>query len=151
MKRSPEMVRLEGVLRSSKLAAGGFLGDDRRPLEEIIEADARELAGLGYTRAEVADRMRHIGELAQKGIETTVRIDEGLAARMVEARGRMPCPWQHAGRYFKTFCEAWRTDTGQLVRWSDLSLHMIEAHGFFQGRHSAFRIEPRELVAVVFA
>jgi len=28
---------------------------------------------------------------------------------------------------------------------------MIEAHGFFQGRGSSFRLEPKELVDVVFA
>jgi hypothetical protein len=37
-----------------------------------------------------------------------------------------------------------------IIRWSDLSLHFIEAHGFFQGKGSPFRLEPRGLVEALF-
>jgi hypothetical protein len=36
------------------------------------------------------------------------------------------------------------------VQWSDLSIHLIGAHGFFEGRGSFFRLEPAELVAILF-
>jgi len=145
------MQRLEEILRSSKLVAGGFLGTDTRPLEEIIDADARALEETGYDREQLAARLRRITDLACEGIETVVRVGDKLDTRAIEARGQLPCPWDHAGRYFKNVVEVRRTDTGRFVRWSDLSVHMIEAHGFFQGRGSSFRLEPKELVDVVFA
>ena len=48
MKQSREMEKLESMLRSSQLVAGGFLGDDSRNVSEVIEADrlALEKAGV---------------------------------------------------------------------------------------------------------
>jgi hypothetical protein len=150
MKRSPDMVRMESLLRASKLVADGFLGTDTRPVEDLIAADAAALEATGRTLAEVCARLREISDAARPGLETSVPVGKNLEARVVEARGRIPCPWAHAGRYFKTVTEARRTDTGRTARWSDLSVHMIEAHGFFQGRGSAFRLDPAELVSIIF-
>jgi len=150
MKRSPDMQRLEEILRSSKLAMGGFLGDDDRPLEEILEHDAAVVARAGRTLEAIANRMRDITAAARLGQETTVRISENLEAVSTATRGLIPCPWPHAARCLKTVTTLTRRDTGQSVRWSELSIHMIEAHGFFQGRGSSFRIEPRELIEFLF-
>jgi len=54
------------------------------------------------------------------------------------------------GRYLKTVTTVRRTDTAEIIRWSDLSAHLIGAHGFFQGRGSAFRLEPGDLVQILF-
>jgi hypothetical protein len=40
--------------------------------------------------------------------------------------------------------------TGKTIRWSLLGIHMIEEHGFFEGRGATFRLDPKELVNVVF-
>ena len=42
------------------------------------------------------------------------------------------------------------TESGEAISWSDLNIHLIEEHGFFEGKGSAFRIEPGELVRVIF-
>jgi len=39
MKMSPQDKKLDAMLRSSQLVAGGFMGDDARSVSEIIEAD----------------------------------------------------------------------------------------------------------------
>ena len=150
MKRSPEMQRLEEILRSSKFAMGGFLGPDTRPLEEIVEADTAAVAKSGRTLSEIASRMRDITTAARLGQETAVKIDENLEAVTTATRGLIPCPWPHAERFPKTVTTLTRTDTGKSIRWSDLSIHMIEAHGFFEGRGTAFRIEPRDLIDILF-
>ena len=41
MKRSPEEERLVQKLQPSKFSAGGFMGRDLRPVDEIIAADRR--------------------------------------------------------------------------------------------------------------
>lgn len=150
MKRSPEAKRIEEVLRCSRIVAGGFLGIDKRILEEIIETDAASLIKLGTTAPRIAARMREITERGKAGLGTAVKFDERREVVVDENRGQTVCPWPHAGGYQKTIATVRRLDTGATARWSDLSLHFIEAHGFFQGRGSAFRVEPEDLVAVLF-
>ena len=150
MKRSPEAKRIEDVLRCSRIVAGGFLGIDKRILEEIIETDAALLNKLGTTAPRIAARMREITERGKAGLGTSVKFDEKRQVVVDENRGQTVCPWPHVGGYQKTITTVRRLDTGATARWSDLSLHFIEAHGFFQGKGSAFRVEPEDLVAVLF-
>ncbi len=150
MKRSPDMQRLEETLRSSKIAGGGFLGSDPRPLEEILDADAAELARLGHTQYELADRMRHISSRAEQGLGSWVAVDEIIEAAVTDTRGLMPCPWPHPGTYSKTVVSARNLRTGKMIQWSELNIHLVEEHGFFEGRGSAFRLEPAELADILF-
>ena len=150
MKESPQSKKLDRMLRSSKLAAGGFMGDDSRSPAEIIDADAAELSKLGYTAEQVASRMKSITDMAKAGLENWVPIDDNRRAVVAEARGFSICPWPHSGRYVKRVTIVERLDSGAVVRWSDLNIHLIAEHGFFEGRGSAFRIDPAELVAVIF-
>jgi hypothetical protein len=39
MKESPDNQKLEQLLRSSKLVAGGFMGSDTRTFSEVTDAD----------------------------------------------------------------------------------------------------------------
>jgi len=150
MKRIPGMQKLEEVLRSSRLVADGFMGDDSRILEEILEADAAAVAGLGSTVEEIADRMQELTDLARQGLGTTVKLGDRHEGFVQETRGAMVCPWPHAGKYSKNVTTVRRTDTGETIRWSDLSIHFIRGHGFFEGRGSHFRLEPKDLVRILF-
>ena len=150
MKESPQSKKLDRMLRSSKLAAGGFMGDDSRSPAEIIDADAAELSRLGYTAEQVASRMKSITDTAKAWLENWVAIDDNRRAVVAEARGFSICPWPHSGRYVKRVTTVERLDSGATVRWSDLNIHLIAEHGFFEGKGSAFRIEPAELVAGIF-
>ncbi len=144
------MQQLEEVLRSSRLVADGFMGDDPRILEEILDHDAAEMAGLGTTVDAIADRMQELTDLARTGLGTTVKLEDRLEGFVQETRGAMVCPWPHSGSYSKHVTTVRRTDTGETIRWSDLSIHFIRAHGFFEGRGSHFRLEPKDLVRILF-
>jgi hypothetical protein len=150
MKRPPDLKRLDEMLRPSRISAHGFLGRDTRPVEEIIEADAATLARAGRTPQEVASRMREVTQAALAGQETTVRVGDTLDASAFSVRGAMPCPWPHPGRYAKTVTTARRVDSGETVRWSDLNVHMVECHGFFEGIGSPYRVDPEALLRVLF-
>ncbi len=150
MKQSPNDAHLDAVLRSSALVAGGFMGDDPRRVMEVVDADAGALFGLGVTTAQVAQRLKEITERATRGLGTWVEIDEQYEAMVDEARGLLPCPWPHEGYYPKRVTTLKVVASGRTFRWSDLNIHMIEAHGFFEGKGSAFRIEPAEIVGILF-
>ena len=144
------MERLEEILRSSRLVADGFMGEDPRILEEILEDDASDVAGLGTSADELADRMKELTHLARQGLGTTVKLDNRLEGFVQETRGAMVCPWPHSGSYSKNVTTVRRTDTDETIRWSDLSIHFIRAHGFFEGRGSHFRLEPKDLMRILF-
>jgi hypothetical protein len=150
MKESPQSKKLETVLKSSKIVDGGFLGNDNRSVSEIIDADKNELSRLGFTDEQVAERMQEITNTAKTGLETWVQIDDNLEARTDEARGFLPCPWPHAGRFVKRITIARLIETNETIQWSDLNIHLIGRHSFFQGKGSHFRIEPKELVKMIF-
>lgn len=150
MKQSPKMQKLEAMLRSSVFVAGGFMGGDLRPVTEVIDADAAELARLDVRPEQVAARMQEFTEAAVEGLENWVRIDAGREARTEEARGVIPCPWSDGHRACKRVTIVRRTDSDRIVQWSDLNIHLIGVHSFFEGRGSFFRIEPAELVTSLF-
>ena len=150
MKRSPDVEKLEQVLRSSRLVAGGFLGSDTRTPEEIIQEDTAKAELLGQSVSHIAARMKDITEKAKAGLGTVVNINDRLECRVTDTRGWIPCPWPHPGRYSKAVTHVKRTDTGESIRWSDLSIHMIGEHGFFEGHGSSFRIDPEQLIKIIF-
>jgi hypothetical protein len=150
MKESPQTNKLERMLRSSKLAAGGFMGDDSRSLAEVVDADTSELSRLGHTAEQVASRMQEITDTAKGGLGTWVRTGENSRAVVDEARGSAICPWPHSGRFVKRVTTLERLDSGAAIRWSDLNIHMIAEHNFFEGKGSTFRIEPAKLIDVIF-
>jgi len=150
MKESPQIQRLEEVLRSSKLVAGGFMGNDVRSVSEIIDADAAQLARLGFTARQIGARMQEITDIAKGALGNWLRIDDERRAKAEEAKGAIVCPWPHPGRFAKRVTTVNVIESDQSVRWADLNIHLIAEHGFFEGKGSNFRIEPDILVKIIF-
>ena len=84
MKESPQDKKLNDILRSSRLAAGGFMGDDPRSVFDVIDADAGILDELDVTKEQLAQRMRHITDVAKTSLGTWVLIDENIEAEIME-------------------------------------------------------------------
>ncbi len=149
MKESPQAIKLDRILRSSKLVAGGFMGTDSRSAAEVIDADIVELSKLAFTTEQLASRMQEITDKAKGGLGTWVKVDDKRQAMVEEAKGPAICPWPHPGRYVKRVTTVERLDSGEAIRWSDLNIHLIADHSFLEGRGSAFRIEPAKLIDVI--
>ena len=149
-KKSPHIQRLEEVLRSSKLVFGGFMGSDTRSVLDIIDSDLAELSKLGITTECIAAKMQEITDIAKDGLGNWVKIDENRQAMTEEAKGVLVCPWPHPGKFAKRVTTVKLNDSGQTIRWSDLNIHLIAEHSFFEGRGSVFRIEPEKLIKVIF-
>ena len=142
MKQSPEMRRVTQRMAPGILCRDGFLGSDRRRLEEIIEPDRSALVGLGASHEAIAERLQAVYDKARAGLGTPVAIDERLTAVWREAMGRIPCPWGRCGTFPKGEVELADGETGQSFLLTPLSIHQIAAHGFFQGRGARYRVEP---------
>jgi len=150
LKRPPDVQKLEETMRSSRLVMGGFLGPDKRALYDIIEEDVSTLGRLGYLAEEVASRMRQLTHLGAQGLGTSVTVEGRFEVTIEEHKGLNVCPWPHGGGVRKRITTVRRLDSGKVLRWTDLGVHMIQHHGFFEGRGSLYRLEPRELVENIF-
>jgi hypothetical protein len=150
MKQSPDMKKLEQMLRSSVLVVGGFMGDDPRPVTEIIDQDAATLARLDVTPQQIAARMQEITDAAIKGLGNWVEIAAGHETKVDEARGIIPCPWSDGRHFPKRVTILKLAPAGRQLQWSDLNIHLIGKHTFFEGKGSYFRTEPEELVQALF-
>ena len=120
-----------------------FLGSDTRLIAQIIESDEAELRAAGLGADELARAMRRLTEKGMESLGDEVLAD-GFRVRVEEYMGQIGCPFKHAVR------EAKRNTTavdprGRVMTWTDMSIHLIERHGFFQGEGSDYRLEPLEL------
>jgi hypothetical protein len=149
-KKSPHLQRLEKVLHSSRLVYGGFMGTDTRSVLDVIDADLAELSRLDITAERIAARMQEITNIAQNGLGNLVQIDENRQAMTEEAKGTLVCPWPHPGKFTKRVTTVELIESGQSIRWADLNIHLIAKHGSFEGRGSAFRIDPEKLIRIIF-
>ena len=150
LRRPADEKQLEEVMRSSRLVMGGFLGPDSRSPYDIIEEDLSVVWHLGYTVEDLALRMQSLTQAGVQGMGCAVVVEENLEVSVEEHKGMNVCPWPHRGGYRTRITTVRRLDSGKTLRWTDLGIHMIRRHGFFEGRGSHYRLEPRELIAVIF-
>jgi len=149
VKQSPELDRIQQNMRPLCLCQQGFLGNDPRKLIEILTEDQGTVNSLGLSHAIIAERLKAITEKARGGWGDPVVVEEKFEVEVHEARGRMPCPWGHPGLYPKTHIRLKKIGTGENLVWSDLAIHLIEEHGFYQGRGSPYRLDPLKVKLIL--
>jgi len=113
-------------------------------LREIIESDRWAVEKLGTTSRAIAKVLAEALSKAMSAYGTAVRIGEHLVAEAYEARGKIPSPFGD-GVYPKGQVKITDSRSGKSILISPLSVHMIEAQGFFGGEGSRYRIEPAEI------
>jgi len=149
VKQSPTLDMIQHNMRPMRLCQWGFMGSDPRKLVEILTDDQGAVNALGLTHEIIAGRLREITEQAREGLGDAIVVDEKFEVEVHEARGKIPCPWGHPGLYFKTHVKLVKIRTGETLLWSDLAIHLIEEHGFYQGRGSPYRLDPSAVKRVL--
>jgi len=146
MKQSKELDNIQDQMKPGVITYQGFLGSDTRKLRDIIEADDTAVKRLGLTHEKIAARLTSFREEGKKGLGISVKIEERFEVRVDSARGKLPCPFMHAGLFAKTYTVVKNLESGKEMIFTDLSIHLIEAHGFYGGTGSTYRLDPEELV-----
>ncbi|MFP4563185.1 MAG: hypothetical protein ACLFRY_07715 [Spirochaetia bacterium] len=149
MKQTPQMRRVQENMRPGAITLDGFLGNDPRNLGDILIEDDAEVKRMGLTHEEIASRMNVLREAGEEGLGEFITVPPNFEVRVDSVRGKLPCPFEHPGLFPKTNITVRNTRLGREITYTDLQIHLIEAHGFYEGKGSRYRIDPEELVEVL--
>lgn len=149
MKQSPYLARAQKDMQPGVISKIGFLGEDERDLQDILEEDTRTVAALGLTHEQIADFMHEVTRAGRESFGSPVKYNDYLEVMVETSRGRITCPFGHPGMYPKENVQVTNTRTGESIAWTALNEHMIRHHGFYQGKGSPFRVEPEDIVRVL--
>jgi len=149
VKQTVRLREIQERMAPGVIARDGFLGGDGRSLAQILADDAAEVARLGLTNELIAERMAELRDAGYPGLGERVEVPPHFGARVDSERGRLPCPFGDIGGHRKTLITVLNEELGRSLSYTDLGIHLIREHGFFEGRGSPFRLEPAELKAIL--
>lgn len=149
MKQKPAEQTIRDRLEPGALSIEGFLGHDERPLADIVAADTSEVEAAGLTVEELGSFLESLHAAADSGWEGRVPLFEGrITVRSDETMGQIPCPFACGDHCHKAEIAVKDAQGNNLLRFTPLDAHLIRNHGFFQGKGSAYRIAPAELIVL---
>ncbi len=149
MIQSPEMDRIQAQMRPGVITQDGFLGTDHRSLQEVLDHDDATVRRLNLTHKAIAARMCELRDEGEKGLGEPIAVPPHFEIRVDSVRGKLPCPFLGGRIVQKLNTTVLNTRLDRQVTYTDLNIHMIETHGFYEGNGSPFRTSPEELVEIL--
>jgi hypothetical protein len=148
MKMSPQYKKAALQMQPGIITAEGFLGDDTRPLVDIIQADEEQASRLDMEWDHIAAHLKQLYTAGKTAQECTTEVLGKWNVKVDEARGLLPCPFKD-GLFHKHTILVTHKPSGKQLLFSELSLHLLEKHHFLQGKGSSFRMDIPELKTVL--
>jgi len=148
MKQTVEMDKVQHNMRPGIITLRGLLGEDHRNLVDILIEDDGEVKRLGTSHEAIATRMQELRDAGVHGLGESITVEGRYEVRVDSVRGVLPCPFEDAVVQ-KTFIQVHNQELDRAITYTDLHIHMIREHGFYEGKGSAFRLAPHDLVAIL--
>ena len=149
MKKKNSLDALEQTLHQTSATREGFLGPDDRSLSAILQADDEAVRRRGLTHARIAQRLLGLRQAGWEGLGEPVGVPPHFEVCVDAARGKLPCPFGDPGSFAKVNTTVRNLKRGTEITFTDLNIHLIAAHGFYEGRGAPFRLEPKQLMDVL--
>jgi len=149
MKQTEQMKEIQERMKPSVITLDGFLGSDNRNLIDILVEDDAEVKRLNLTHKRIAERMQELREAGKEGLGDFIRVSPHYEVSVDIARGKLPCPFGHKGLVRKTNIQVRNLEKDREITFTDMNIHMIEEHGFYQGKGSSFRMEISDLIDIL--
>ncbi|MBI9101943.1 MAG: hypothetical protein JEY99_05970 [Spirochaetales bacterium] len=149
MKETPQMKVIKENMKPGVISLNGFLGEDSRTLEDIILKDQGTVRRLGLTHKDIAAKMQYFKDEGRKGLGDFVSIEPHFEVQTQSVRGKMPCPFGHPGIIQKLNITVRNKEIGEEITFTEMNIHMIDEHGFYEGKGSLFRIDPTVISRVL--
>lgn len=134
-------------MKSGAITAQGFLGTDTRSIADIVQADTESFRRAGIDTDQTADFLEQLRDAGQKGLGEPTGVGNRYVVTVGDARGLLPCPFQD-GTFHKNSVAVVDEQSGGSITYSDLSIHLLRAHHFCQGKGSPFRLDPEIIAAM---
>jgi hypothetical protein len=132
----------------------GFLGEKEKLLEVLAEDNRYVVEERGLTHQEIARHLHVLGaiglrQLTEKQPEAEFRYHgRRFKVKLAISRGFQLSPFRDDTRS-GTNATLWNLDTGKKLEYALLVPHMIERYGFYEGKGTPYRVEPRQVVEVL--
>jgi hypothetical protein len=149
MKQTIQMKKIQEQMKPGVITLDGFLGDDDRNLIDILNEDDQMVRSMGLTHYEIAHRMMALREAGMRGLGEFITVSPHFEVRVDSVRGKLPCPFGDPGIFPKTNTIVRNVELDEEIVYTDLHIHMIGSHGFYEGKGSKFRLDPEELVEIL--
>jgi hypothetical protein len=149
MKQTPGYDAIQRQMAPGVITLDGFLGTDTRKLIDILNADDAIVRRAEVTHEEIAQRMQYFRDAGLDGLGEFMTIDEEYDVRVDSVRGKLPSPFGGPGMYEKVNTTVVNKRLGREVVYTDLHIHFVRDHGFYEGKGSPYRLEPEELITVL--
>jgi len=149
MKQTVQMREIQEKMKPGVITRDGFLGTDSRNLIDILTADDDKVKRLNLTHTQIAQRMRELRDAGKKGLGNFVRVAPHFEIRVDMVRGKLACPFGHPGLIQKTNVQVRNLESNRDITFTDMHIHMVGDHGFYEGKGSPFRLEVRDLIDIL--
>ena len=137
---------LEQTLRQASATREGFLGRDERGLAAILQADDEAIRRRGLTHAHIAQRLLALRQAGWEGLGEPVSLPPHFEVCVDAARGTLPSPFGDQGSFAKVNTTVHNLESGKKITFTDLNIHLIATHGFYEGHGAQFRLDPEQLM-----
>jgi hypothetical protein len=142
---------LEKDMRPGALSGKGFLGKDERLLDVLAEDNDYVVGKLGMSHQELARHLHLLGAVAVKhasGKPLEIAYHgRKLRIRAAISRGYQNSPFKD-GTKTNCYITLENLGTGKKLGYSLLLPFMIERYGFYEGKGTPYRVEPKAVLAV---
>jgi hypothetical protein len=149
------IAELEKDMRpGAKSAVGstkGFLGSEESLLEVLAADNQYVVEQLGLSHQELAKHLHAMGTIGlwqgkhkQPEVEFSYQ-GRRFTVKMEVTRGIQPSPFMDDTRS-GTNATVRNVDNGKQLQYALLVAHMIERYGFYEGKGTPYRVEPRQIV-----
>jgi hypothetical protein len=149
MKQTVQMREIQERMRPGVITRDGFLGNDRRNLIDILQEDDAEVKRRNLTHKQIAERMMQLREAGKRGLGEFISVPPHFEVRVDSVRGKLPCPFKHPGLIRKTNVMVRNLELKREITYTDMHIHMVGEHGFYEGRGSVYRLEVKDLIEVL--
>lgn len=149
MKQSIQLTKIQEQMRPGIITLDGFLGDDTRNLIDMLIEDDGLVRRTGHAHVTIAERMQYFRDAGLDGLGEFLTIDDHFLVRVDSVRGMLPSPFGGPGMYEKVNTTVRNIRLDEEITFTDLHIHFVKDHGFYEGKGSPFRISPEALIRIL--
>ena len=139
---------LEKAMRPGQLSRAGFLGKEERLLDVLAADNKYVVDELGLTHQELARHLHVLGAIGKRETKEFKYHGRRFKIELLAARGFQESPFDDGTRS-NTNAKLANLDNGKTLAYSLLVPVMVERYGFYEGKGTPYRVEPRQILAVL--